>query len=99
MLKLLYFVWFRAHRLFLASNRLKMGQGVSSWLKRRVLGGHLAVKRRPFEAGKSSPGVRQVGTRGTFVLYFTDRNAFRVVRVGFFGLTCGVAAFMSMCVS
>ena len=79
-LKVLYFVWFRAHRLFVASNRLKMGQDASSWLKRRVLGGHLAVKRPPFEAGKSSPGVRQVGAGGSFVLYFTDQNAFRTNR-------------------
>ena len=99
MLKLLYFVWFRAHRLFLASNRLKMGQGVSRWLKRRVLGGHLALKRSPLKAGKSSPGVRQVGTGGSFVSYFTDQNAFRVARVCFFGLTHGVADFMPMCSS
>ena len=76
-----------------------MGQDASSWLKKRVLEGHLAVKRPPFEAGKLSPGVRQVGTGGSFVLYFTDQNAFRNNREWFFVLTHGVADFMPMCSS
>ena len=97
--KPLYFVWFPVHRLFLSSKRLKLGQDASSWLKKRLLEGHLAVKRPPFEAGKLSPGVRQVGTSGTFVLYFTNKNSFRTNGEWNFVMTHGVTDIMPMCSS
>ena len=97
-LKLLYFVWFPAHRLFLSSERLNLGQDASRWPKTRSPGGNCYSRGSTLRPQNWSPGVRQVGTRVIFVLYFTHQNSFRVNRKRNLVTTQGVTYIMPMCV-
>ena len=65
------FVWFSAHCCFCSLFGLGSGQDASGGLKMRYLEGQEGSGERRLEAGKSSWGVRQVGTRVDFALYFT----------------------------
>ena len=93
-----YFVWFSAHRVFLPLMRLNFRNDASRWLKMRFRKGRLPLRVWALRLSRWSPGVRQVGTRDPFVLYFTDQNAPRVSWMRNFVVQHGVAYFMPMCI-
>ena len=96
--KTMYFVRFPAHRLFLSWKRLNLGQDASRWPKMRPLGAVLGLRRGAAGGQKCSGEVRQVGTKATSVLYFTDQNSLRVNRKRNFVMRHGVTYIMPMCI-
>ena len=67
---LLYFVWFPAHRLFVSSKRLNLGQDASRWPKMRPLGGEIPPKRPHPETLKMVSGGETSRHQGHFRIVF-----------------------------
>ena len=70
MLKLLYFVWFPAHRPSFSSKRLNLGQDASRWPKMKPLEAHLGLKRPPPETPKMVSWGETSRHRGHFRIVF-----------------------------
>ena len=75
-----------------------MGQDAPRWPEKGFLRFVLTLKRPHLEVWKLSPGVRQVGTKATFVLCFTIQTAHCLNFPPNFGAPAFVLVHMPMCI-